>query len=138
MKKFWRLVALTVFASLAIGASATAATGQQLTAWERFKTYAHGEKEIAVQEGKKLIAATARGDRGHACQGGHPAASQSTRADSMEQGRLPSPQPRRTLLMPDQTLQAYRDSLRQARRTVHLIHQSRRSHRVLGVNVNTP
>ncbi len=51
---------------------------------------------------------------------------------------VPSPQPRRTLLLPDQALQTHRNPLRQARRAVRLIHQSRRGHRVLGVNVNTP
>jgi uncharacterized protein YicC (UPF0701 family) len=60
MTKFWRLLAVMLLSGLAIGASATEATGQQLTAWDRFKTYAHTEQEIAVQEGKKLIAATER------------------------------------------------------------------------------
>jgi hypothetical protein len=30
----------------------------ELTAWERFKAYSHHEKEIAVKEGRRLIAAT--------------------------------------------------------------------------------
>jgi hypothetical protein len=41
----------------------------------------------------------ARADRGHARQGCHPAPGQSTRADTMEQGCLPTSQPRRTLLL---------------------------------------
>ncbi|WP_298833104.1 hypothetical protein [uncultured Piscinibacter sp.] len=61
MKKFWRPQAMALLTVLAIGAiAAEQGTSQPLTAWERFKAYAHQEKGVAVQEGRKLIAATDR------------------------------------------------------------------------------
>lgn len=58
--KWWiRSVATSLFAVLTVGAQA-ADSGTQLTAWERFKAYAHHEKDVAVKEGHKLIAATDR------------------------------------------------------------------------------
>lgn len=60
MKKFVLQMALVVFVGLVIGAHAADQKGTNLTTWERFKAYSHTEKEIATQEGKKLIAATDR------------------------------------------------------------------------------
>ena len=67
-----------------------------------------------------------------------PASGQSTRAHSMEQGNLPSSQPRRTLLLPHQALPSNSHSLRKAGRTVYLVYQPRRCHRLHDLNVNTP
>jgi hypothetical protein len=52
---------MAILTVLAVGAhAAEQGASHQLTAWERFKAYAHHEKGVAVQEGKKLIAATDR------------------------------------------------------------------------------
>ena len=45
--------------ALASGSQAADDAGK-LSAWDRFKAYAHQEKEAAVTEGRKLIAATDR------------------------------------------------------------------------------
>lgn len=58
MQKWTRLVACAMFAAMTVGAQAAGDQGTQLTAWERFKAYAHHEKAVAVKEGRKLIAAT--------------------------------------------------------------------------------
>src|SRR5512139_4150317 len=60
MKKFLLRTVVVAIAGLSICAQAADTKGTSLTAWERFKAYSHNEKEIAVQEGNKLIAATDR------------------------------------------------------------------------------
>ena len=53
IRKLMRPLAVALFAALTVTAHA-----EELTAWERFKAYAHHEKEVAVKEGHKLLAAT--------------------------------------------------------------------------------
>lgn len=60
MKKFLIQTLVVAIAGFSICAQAAGTKDTDLTAWERFKAYSHNEKEIAVQEGKKLIAATDR------------------------------------------------------------------------------
>jgi hypothetical protein len=58
MKMWTRHVACALLAVMSVGAQAAGDQGTQLTTWERFKSYAHNEKDVAVKEGQKLIAAT--------------------------------------------------------------------------------
>lgn len=55
-----RSMTTALFAALTVAAQAADSAGTQLTVWERFKAYAHHEKDVAVKEGHKLIAATDR------------------------------------------------------------------------------
>jgi hypothetical protein len=58
MKRWTCLMACAVFVGMSVGAQAAGNQSGELTAWERFKAYAHQEKDVAVREGRKLIDAT--------------------------------------------------------------------------------
>jgi len=77
-------------------------------------------------------------DRRGWSQGGHPAARQPAREDSMEQGDLSSSQSRRAFLLQPQALPPHRHALRQTGRTLRIVRLHRRRCRVHAVNVNTP
>jgi hypothetical protein len=79
-----------------------------------------------------------RADSSWRCESSYPTTRQSPRAAALEQeGLLPS-QSHRAILLSHQTLPPHCNALREARRTVCILHLHRRQGRLAAVNVNTP
>lgn len=58
MKEQLHVAVVATLVALCMSVQAADSAGEQFTAWERFKAYAHHENEVAASEGHKLILAT--------------------------------------------------------------------------------